>query len=560
MPKLHRLHWIDAQVRAGRYPNARTLAAAFGISHRQALRDFEYMRDSLGAPLVYSAAHRGFTYGESPFVLPGPYVTETQQAALGHLARYYEAVAEHDRDAGPVYADLAGLFRRLSGLGSAPARAARGAEQPLPLVPYRAILAGPSRPAPLQPFYRGRAPDGKLIVEFHDPDAFLCALWDAPGCRIESPRWLRERLRVRAERIVADNRDMTRHVTPAAVNLSQEPGMAPGSKSERRMAMEKRRGAVGARFVEGWMSYVGAVQGVLDAAGMGPWEYWRLMGETGMAFHLVMHETCCISSVTVYDWMNTHSAAMSRIGVLSEVYQALPGTPTYDAACRRAVVNIRESIDNGVGVVLWGVDTGEFGVVHGYDDEDGVLLTSGCWGSRGRPILYENIGRTFPGAPVLHYQIMLERVPTDERQTARSALQHYVDLMDRPGHIAPGYRAGLLAYDNWIQGLQTEGFSGTGCRYATFVYTEARECAARYVAHLAGADPALKPAADAFRRTAEIYGRMMKVLGQDLSDPSPLEAPVSAEQAAALVPLLREAKQSEAETVALVQRYLETSA
>lgn len=323
--------------------------------------------------------------------------------------------------------------------------------------------------------------------------------------------------------------------------------------------MEKKRRAVGARFEEAWMSYIGAVQGVLNAANMGPWEYWRLMGETGMAFHLVMHESCCVSSVTMYDWMNTHSTAMSRIGILSEVYQAVPGTPTFDAACRRALVHIKESVDNGVGVVLWGVDTGEFGVVYGYDDEDGVLLTSGCWGSRGKPILYENIGRSFPGAPVLHYQIMLERVPTDERQTARSALQYYVDLMERPGHIAPGYRAGLLAYDNWIRGLQTEGFAHMGCRYATFVYTDARECAARYVAHLAEADPALQPAAASFRRTAEIYGRMMAVLGQDLYDPSPLETPMSAEQAAALVPLLREAKQNEAETVALVRRYLETS-
>jgi len=336
--------------------------------------------------------------------------------------------------------------------------------------------------------------------------------------------------------------------------------MHPGSKAERSMAMEERRRTVGARYGEAWMSYIGAVQGVLNDAGMGPWEYWRLMGETGMAFHMVMNEACCISSVTVYDWTATHSAALTNIGVLSEVYQALPGTPTYDAACRRALVNIKRSIDNGVGVVLWGVDTGEFGVVYGYDDEDGILLTSGCWGSRGRPILYENVGRSFPGAPILHYQIMLERVPTDEREAARGALLYYVDLMERTGHIAPGYRAGLLAYDNWITALQTEGFDQTGCRYATFVYTEARECAARYVAHLAESERTLEPAAASFRRTADIYEQMMAVLGQSLSDPSTLHTPVSPSQAAALIPLLREARQSEAETVTLVRRYLQAGA
>lgn len=561
MPMLHRIQWVDAQIRAGRCPNARALAAAFEISHRQALRDLAYMRDSLGAPLVYSARHRGFTYSEPGFVLPGPYVTPTQRAALGHLADYYAQVAERDAAAGPVYADLAGLFRRLAGRGTQAARALPGADRPLPLVPYRSCLRGPAGvgrrlPDPLRPFFRGWAEDGQAIFEFHDPEAFLRALWEAPDWRVASPRWLRERLLGRAERIVSSNAGMTRDVTPPPVRSTQAPGPDPGSTSERGTKMERKRRAIDARFVEGWMSYVGAVQGVLDAAGMGPWEYWRLMGGTGMAFHLVMHETCCISSVTMYDWRHTHLAALDQIGVLSEVHQALPGSPTYDAACRRAVVRIKQSIDEGIGVVLWGVDTGEFGVVYGYDDEDGVLLTSGCYGPKGNPILYENVGRSFPGAPILHCQVILERVPVDERQTARSSLQYYVDLMTRTSPIAPGYRTGLGAYDNWIQGLQTEGFSQEGCRYATFVYAEARQCAARYVEHLAEADSALAPAAAAFRRTAGIYGRMMEVLGQDLGDPSALNTPVSAEQAAALVPLLRQAKESEAETVALVQHYL----
>lgn len=113
MGNLHRLQWIDAQIRAGRYPNARTLAAAFEISRRQALRDFEYLRDSLGAPLVYSARHRGFTYSEPSFSLPGPYVTASQKDALGRLADYYAGLAGQAESEGSVYADLAELFRRL---------------------------------------------------------------------------------------------------------------------------------------------------------------------------------------------------------------------------------------------------------------------------------------------------------------------------------------------------------------------------------------------------------------------------------------------------------------
>lgn len=218
-----------------------------------------------------------------------------------------------------------------------------------------------------------------------------------------------------------------------------------------------------ARFRPQWMSYIGAVQGILNAAGMGSWEYWRLMGATGMAFHLVMHETCCISSVTMYDWIQTHVAALDRIGVRSKAYVAMPDEPMYDAARQQAIGQIKDSIDRGVGVVLWGVGTGEFGVVYGYDDEEGVLLADGCFCEGGAPIRYEEIGRTFPGAPILHYQVILEQVPVDPWETARSALRHYVNLMEQSEQYAPGYRAGLLAYDNWIMGLQTEGFDQAGC-------------------------------------------------------------------------------------------------
>lgn len=59
MPSIHRIQWFDARVRTGRYPSARSLAERFEISHRQAQRDIEYIRDSLGAPLEYVASRRG---------------------------------------------------------------------------------------------------------------------------------------------------------------------------------------------------------------------------------------------------------------------------------------------------------------------------------------------------------------------------------------------------------------------------------------------------------------------------------------------------------------------
>lgn len=109
MSNLHRIAWIDAQIRAGRHPNARTIAAHFEISRRQAARDLEYLRHSMGAPLVYSPAENGYAYADDSFVLPAVVVSEPERAALGYLAERYAAID------GETAARVAGVLRRLAG-------------------------------------------------------------------------------------------------------------------------------------------------------------------------------------------------------------------------------------------------------------------------------------------------------------------------------------------------------------------------------------------------------------------------------------------------------------
>ena len=71
-----------------------------------------------------------------------------------------------------------------------------------------------------------------------------------------------------------------------------------------------------------WTSYMSGVYGVLNAAGMWKDDLYKLMGMTGMAFHFIVHKTCCPSSVTVYDWLAEQTAMMDRVGVHSDSYQA----------------------------------------------------------------------------------------------------------------------------------------------------------------------------------------------------------------------------------------------
>ena len=64
-----RIQWLHKKLTMKSYPNAQRLAERFGISHRQAQRDFEYLRRELGAPIAYDNSRKGFYYEEN-YVLP----------------------------------------------------------------------------------------------------------------------------------------------------------------------------------------------------------------------------------------------------------------------------------------------------------------------------------------------------------------------------------------------------------------------------------------------------------------------------------------------------------
>ena len=108
MSNLHRIQWIDAQIRAKHYPNSRCIAEQFEISTRQASRDIEYLRYSMGAPLEYSAQHNGYYYSSDAFTLPHLFIGEEDKAALVYLAEQYGSLKN------ATAARLAELFGKLT--------------------------------------------------------------------------------------------------------------------------------------------------------------------------------------------------------------------------------------------------------------------------------------------------------------------------------------------------------------------------------------------------------------------------------------------------------------
>ncbi|OPY67674.1 MAG: hypothetical protein A4E62_02223 [Syntrophorhabdus sp. PtaU1.Bin002] len=70
------------QIKAGRYPNARTFSEAAGISGKQAQRDIDFMRDRLGVPLQYNPARKGYELEDNSYELPPVWFKEEELLAL----------------------------------------------------------------------------------------------------------------------------------------------------------------------------------------------------------------------------------------------------------------------------------------------------------------------------------------------------------------------------------------------------------------------------------------------------------------------------------------------
>lgn len=108
MSNLHRIAWLDSSIRNGAYPDSRKMAEKFEISVRQAQRDIEYLKYTMGAPLEYSAVKRGYYYRDKTFLLPSAMISDEEKQMLGYMANRYKSAGGTDARR------LSGLFERLA--------------------------------------------------------------------------------------------------------------------------------------------------------------------------------------------------------------------------------------------------------------------------------------------------------------------------------------------------------------------------------------------------------------------------------------------------------------
>ncbi|HVN56606.1 MAG TPA: WYL domain-containing protein [Anaerolineaceae bacterium] len=80
--QLERIMEIDAQIRAGLYPNAARIAAKLEVSPRVIFQDKAFMLNRLGAPITFDRLRGGWCYTDPTWTLPSMFVTEGELLAF----------------------------------------------------------------------------------------------------------------------------------------------------------------------------------------------------------------------------------------------------------------------------------------------------------------------------------------------------------------------------------------------------------------------------------------------------------------------------------------------
>ncbi|PWV97879.1 hypothetical protein DFQ01_12066 [Paenibacillus cellulosilyticus] len=248
-------------------------------------------------------------------------------------------------------------------------------------------------------------------------------------------------------------------------------------------------------------SFVDSMYAILTAAGLFEGPKYRLSGLSGMAFKFTVHERLLPLSVTAYgQWGLEHGPAVDNLGLLTIWDGGRTRHLTFEHYQKDAVNWIKASLDRGLGVIHW---IPEFGIIHGYDDDDGVFFLQDGWSQEDHIVLYDNLGLNF--TPFWYVQMFGEKVavPLEEQvlESARLAIHDW----HTPFKTLPNkdIASGKLAYEFFIGALKSGDFDEGGGRYILDSYRYARQEIRDYLSEMQTLWPEI---AEAYKYYAELSG------------------------------------------------------
>ena len=313
-----------------------------------------------------------------------------------------------------------------------------------------------------------------------------------------------------------------------------------------------------------WNTYAISMMSVLEHCGMWNKEYTfqRFLSVTGIAARFCVDANCSSLPVTDYDWMEQHADFIERIGVQTKKYYAAPEVEEYSARQEEAIKAIKKGIEDNKACVVWGIDTGEFGIIYGYDDEDKVFFPKGIGNQNtntSMPVLYNNLGKTFEWAPVLYCEIPEVVHEVDWNRAYWNALQLYVEGMQTSQDVS-GRTYGFGVYDTIVEAVRENRLDSFGFKYCIGIYYERKDALLLYLEEMHKEQPseALEELIEAFRVTVGLYRKLMfDILEGGTEGWNNLFEPVNKECYPEIIKIIQKLKASEEKNVELIKDVIE---
>jgi hypothetical protein len=236
-------------------------------------------------------------------------------------------------------------------------------------------------------------------------------------------------------------------------------------------------------------SYTDSLYAVLTAAELFCGPKYMLSGLSGMAFKFTVHENLLPLSVSAYgQWGDEHRPAVDNLGIFTEWDGGRTRHPTFRYYQKDAVRWVKNSLDRGIGVIYW---IPEFGVIHGYDDEDRVFYIQDGWSKESQVVLYDNLGLNF--TPFWYCQVFGEKVNVPRENMILESLRMAVYDWETPYKTLPNkdIASGRLAYSFLIRGLEKGDFDEDGAVYILDSYLYSRTEIMNYLQDVHGVWPEL---------------------------------------------------------------------
>lgn len=241
-----------------------------------------------------------------------------------------------------------------------------------------------------------------------------------------------------------------------------------------------------------WLSYLGAVSGVLKSLGKDR-DVVDVGGYTGYAFITnVSRGMTCPSGPTCHKGWEDITPATSVLGFKISNYEdnkCFPQSKPLSAEDHERAIKVfqivKRSIDNDRPVVLWGLDIPEYGIVKGYKGESYLVSTYRTLNKMpDGPIRYDALD-----APGCINAIMFKDEVSDmTEKDDKNALKRAIRFAEGTGLAHKNYVAGPEAYDEWADVLERESKelpSYHGNSYISECYEEGNGLAAAFLMRFA---------------------------------------------------------------------------